>query len=108
MKEYQVIITESAIENLEDIYEYIAFKLQSPNVASSLYQKIKRAIFSLNVMPFRYKITDIEPGRSQGLHQMRVENYYVFYLIIANKVYVTNILYCQPDISARLTQDEEK
>ena len=54
MKEYQVIITESAIENLEDIYEYIAFKLQSPNVASSLYQKIKRAIFSLNVMPFRY------------------------------------------------------
>ena len=51
-------------------------------------------------MPFRYKMTDIEPGRSRGLHQMRIENYYVFYLITANKVYVTNILYCQSDISA--------
>ena len=40
MKKYNVVITASALKDMEDLYNYIAYELYSPNSAKKLYFKI--------------------------------------------------------------------
>ncbi len=44
MKRYQVQITDKALSDMEEIYDYIAKKLQAPDAAIGQYNRIANAI----------------------------------------------------------------
>ena len=46
MKRYKVVITASALQDMEELYNYIANELYSPNIAKKIYLKIANAVQS--------------------------------------------------------------
>ena len=79
MKQYDVKISHAALSDMEQIYSYIADRLLEPDTAMGQYNRIAEAIQSLNILPERCALVESEPERTQGLRQMLVDNYSVFY-----------------------------
>ena len=102
MEQYKVEITKEALQDMEDIYNYIALELLSPENAMGQYNRIADEILTLDTFPQRYRIMDSEPEKQMELRRMLVDNYSVFYTIRGDKVIVTDVLYTASDIEARL------
>ncbi|MEE1249872.1 MAG: type II toxin-antitoxin system RelE/ParE family toxin [Lachnospiraceae bacterium] len=105
MKQYKVQITDKALNDMEEIYTYIAEKLQAPENAMGQYNRIAKAIEELNVFPERVSVMESEPEHSMGLRQLPVDNFSAFYVIEEDKIIVTRVLYSASDISRRLLDD---
>lgn len=56
MKQYIVQVTDEALQNMEEIYNYIAIELLAPDSAMILYNKIADEILKLNEFPEKIKI----------------------------------------------------
>ncbi len=108
MKSYSVRITRQAREHLRGIKSYIANELLAPEAAANAIAGLKKGIKNLSTMPERIKLTEEEPWRSQGIHRMRVKNYYVYFWIDEenNIVQVTAIIYVARDQAAQLDMIE--
>ena len=102
MTHYKIHITDEALNDMESIYEYIAEELLAPDTAMGQYDRIADAIETLDQMPERIKLMESEPERTRGLRRLNVDNYAVFFLIAADVVIVTNVLYGASDIENRL------
>ncbi len=81
MKQYNVAITREVLQDMEDIYNYIAVNLLSPQNAMGQYNKIADEILTLNSFPEGYRIIESEPEKKTELRRMLVDNYSVFYTI---------------------------
>ena len=53
---YDIEITDQADKDIREIYEYIAYELQSPENASGQLERIEQCIMSLDSMPERFRI----------------------------------------------------
>lgn len=67
MREYPVKITEKALGDMNGIYEYIAFNLQSSENAMGQYNRIADCVLELGFFPEKFRLVDFEPECSQGL-----------------------------------------
>lgn len=99
MKQYAIQITDKALGDMEDIYNYIANTLQAPENAMGQYNRIADAIQKLDIFPEKS-----EPEHTMGLRQLSIDNFSVFYVIEGDKVIVTRVLYSASDISKRLSE----
>ena len=72
MKQYDVKISHAALNDMEQIYSYIADRLLEPDTAMGQYNRIAEAIQSLNILPERCALVESEPEHTQGLRQMLV------------------------------------
>lgn len=104
MKQYVVRITDRALADMEEMYNYIAIQLQAPENAMGEYNRIAEAIKGLHVFPERIKLMESEPERIMGLRQLVIDNYSAFYVIQDTDVIVTRVLYSAVDISRRLLE----
>ncbi len=102
MKQYEVQITDSALFDMEEIYNYIAHQLQAAETAMNQYNRIADAIETLDKFPERVKLMETEVDRALGLRQLLIDNYSVFFNIREERVIVTNVLYSASDITKRL------
>ena len=105
---YQIFYTNSARQDLKNIYRYISESLVEPEIAAKLTDKIMKAIRSLDEMPQRYRLFEEEPWHSRGLRILPVNNYPVFYLLDDEKTVVTilRIIYGGRDISRQLSETQ--
>ena len=60
MKQYKVEITKEALQDMEDIYNYIAIDLLAPANAMGQYNRIADEILTLDTFPERFRIMDSE------------------------------------------------
>ena len=67
MKKYDVQITDKALSNMEDIYNYIANQLQSPETAIGQYNRIAEEIETLGTFPERVKLWSRKKNMHWGL-----------------------------------------
>jgi plasmid stabilization system protein ParE len=104
MKHYKILITDRALSDMEEIYNYIANQLQAPEAAIGQYNRIAYAIETLDTFPERVKLMESEEEFALGLRQMPVDSYSVFFHIREDQVIVTNILYSAGDITKRLRE----
>lgn len=102
MKIYDIDITDTAIANMDGIYEYIAIELSSPITAQNQYDRIAEAIMSLCNFPERFPIFDVEPEKSRKIRRMSIDNYLVCYVIDKKTVVIINVLYGASDIHSKL------
>ena len=105
MKTYNVKVTDAALADMEEIYNYIAFTLLSPANAIAQYDRIAEAILSLNILPERFKVMNFTGKELENLRRMPVDSFSVFYVITDDSIIVTNVLYSASDISQRLQAD---
>lgn len=101
MKQYKIQITDMALSDMEEIYNYIAVQLHAPEVAMGQYNRIADAIETLDTFPERVKLMETEEERMLELRQMPVDNFSVFH-IREDRVFITNVLYSASDIAKRL------
>lgn len=99
---YTVDITDAALTDLDEIYNYIRFVFRAPDTAAAQYDRIADAILSLEELPLRFPVAQFEPCISARLHRMPVDNYSVFYLVRETRVIVTDVLYSASDLETRL------
>ena len=101
---YTIKITDQADNDVRNIYEYIAYELQSPENASGQMDRIEKCIMSLDDMPERYRFYDREPWKSRGLRVLPVDNYVVLYIPDSDKKVVTilRVMYAGRDIDNQL------
>lgn len=102
MKQYKILITDMALSDMEEIYNYIVAQLQAPEAAIGQYNRIADAIETLDTFPERVKLMETEEERALGLRQMPVDNFSVFFHIREELVIITNVLYNTSDITKRL------
>lgn len=102
MKHYIVEITNAALSDMEEIYNYIADVLLAPENAMGQYDRISNAILKLDIFPERFRIIDSESERAIALRRMPVDNYSVFYVVKDDKVIITDVLYSASNIENRL------
>lgn len=104
MQKYLVDITDEALKDMEEIYEYIAKTLMAPENAIGQYNRIADAILSLDEYPERYRMFDSEPERSWEMRCMIIDNYLVCYIVDPGVVTVTDVLYGASNVHVRLQQ----
>lgn len=102
MQKYKVDITDEALDDMEQIYSYIAYKLLAPENALGQYNRIAEAILTLDNFPDRFALFDMEPEHSWGMRRMVVDNYLVCYMIDPDVVTVTDVLYDASNVHASL------
>lgn len=98
---YKVSLSLQAKNDLTEIYKYIAVNLLSPINAERQLDRLYDSISSLDEMPERFRIYDIEKWRGRNLRIMSVNNYLVFYVPDPDKQNVTviRILYGGQDVA---------
>jgi len=87
MKRYEVLITDKAYNDLEEIHRYIAKELLEPLNAARVHDMLVEAIWTLETMATRVRVMNSQPDRAKGLRPLLVENYIVFYVIRGEAVF---------------------
>lgn len=88
---YSVTISIEAEKDLREIFEYIYFKLQSPQSAELQLNRIVKAIKSLDEMPYRFKKYNCDFCKTTELRMITIDNYCVFFIPRENDKTVTII-----------------
>lgn len=106
---WKINYTKCAKEDLNSIYEYIAYELLVPDTANSQIDRIIKTIRTLDNMPERYNIYEEEPWKSQNLRYFPVDNYLVFYLPKKETsiINIIRIIYGGRDIRRQLEKTTE-
>jgi len=103
---WEVIYTEDAEQDLQDIYEYISDVLLEPKIAQGQINRIMDSIESLDNLPLRHHLYNNEPWRTKGLRVMPVDNYLVFYLPNESRgnVAIVRIMYGGRNVEEHLSE----
>ena len=78
-EKYTVIYSPESLNDLRNIYSYIAFSLREPAIAQKQTERIRKEIRNLYFMPMRHEVVDWEPWHSLGIRKFPVGKYLVFY-----------------------------
>lgn len=106
---YSVVYSPEALNDLKDIYAYIAQELLVPDTALNQVNRIRKEIRSLDFMPSRYALVDWEPWKSMGMHKVPVDNFAVFYTVDSNSmtVVIIRIVYGSRDIESIAAKNQK-
>ena len=105
---YKVSYSGDALNDLREIYTYIANELLVPETAAAQVGRIRKEVRSLDFMPARYALVEWEPWHSMGMYQFPVNNFIVYYLVDdeAGTVTVVRIFYGGRDIEGIVNSHE--
>ena len=81
MDKYSVKLLSRALHDLDGIYAYIANRLQEPETALRMVEKLETQILSLETMPYRCPERRTGAYAEKGYRQLFVQNYTVIFRI---------------------------
>ncbi len=102
---YQIIYTESAIQDMEEKADYISFNFHDPYLAEAWYLRLRAEILSdLTQFPRKYPLYPIQKWSEKGIRQFTFRNDVVLYSVSEEEQIVTIRAVCTKgqDISAHL------
>lgn len=99
MQYFSIEITDLAEKDLEDIGDYIAYELHSPQAALNTLRGIRSVINQLDLFPERNEVDEDEALAKLGLYKEYYKNYKIYYLIDKDKskVIIVRILHMLVD-----------
>ena len=71
---WKILYSAQAKEDLQSIYEYIAYDLYEPDIASGQVRAIMNEISNLDEMPMRYRQYEVEQWISKGIRIFSAED----------------------------------
>ena len=98
-KQYKVIYLPLVYKDLENIVNYIAYKLNNVPAANDLLNEIQKAIKSRALFPYSYEKYLSSRKRKNTYYRIYVENYVIFYVVHNDVMEVRRILYSRRNIS---------
>lgn len=97
MNKYKIQFSKDARKDLIEIYSYIKYNLQEPEIANKLIKRIREEVYKLKDNPTIYAIIDDEIIKKLEIRKIRVNNYIVFYKVEENNniVQIVRIMYAK-------------
>ena len=104
---FHIHYSPKALNDLRNIYAYIAFQLQAPETAKRQIERIQEKICSLDFMPEKYALVEWEPWKSQNTHRVPIDNFVIFYIVYPNikELTILRILYGKQNIEQILKSE---
>lgn len=105
-KTYTVRMTDYALEQMQEIQQYISVSLAAPDTASKWREHMKKELASLSLFPNRVPLTEEEPWHNQGVHKMVIGKYLAYFWVDEKTltVWITAIVYGRRDQRQQLSQ----
>lgn len=75
---YEIVLTDTAKGELEEIYEYISLKLSEVSAANRLMNKIEHNFLRLEQNPYSCEKVHIKP-HNEIYHKLVIDNYIALY-----------------------------
>ena len=103
----EVMFTEPAEYDLQDIEYYIFTDLCNPSASKRITDGILNAAEELSYYPLKHPLTGDRLLRNMGLRMTRFDNYNIFYYYAreSDVVYIIRILYHKTDWESILKRD---
>lgn len=97
LDKYEVRLLNRAIQDLDDIYDYISKTLTEPGVAADLIDTVESEILSLEYLPYRCPERRSGAYAKDGYRQLMVKNYIVIYRVneASKQVIVVTVRYAR-------------
>lgn len=94
-EQFEVEFTEECIEEMKEIYEYIANTLKENNIAKRLMKEATDRALDLAEMPERYMKIGKTDRLKREYRRIVVKNYVILYTIDKQKkkVYISRMIY---------------
>lgn len=104
MRQYAIIITPAAENDLQEAFSYIATELLEPQTAVNLCNRIEQEILKLRTMPNRHAPYKKEPWSSRGVRFFPVGNFLIFYITRESDctVHVLRVMYGGRNVEKQL------
>lgn len=96
--DYEVYLSEQAIQQMQETVNYISRVLLSPSTATHWVDLLQQEIASLCTMPYRFPLVD-NFAKHKELRKMSYKNFNVYYYVKEPKrqVWVVAIIYARRD-----------
>jgi addiction module RelE/StbE family toxin len=92
---YIIQFSAEAKKDLTNIFNYIFYSLNEPNIAKKKIEKIKLAIYNLKTNPEIYPIIQEDILSKYDLRKIVIDNHIIFYTVLNNTIYIVRILYAR-------------
>lgn len=104
MRQYEVLLTDDAARDLEDLVDYITTH-DSPAAANHVLDRIEKSIDSLSSFPERGSVPkELLAIGIRDYRQIFFKPYHLIYRIIKARVYITLIVDGRRDMQALLAR----
>lgn len=109
IQHYKILYTQTALEDIDEKADYIAFQLQDPALAQKWYFRLRELILeNLSTFPLKYAQYDAEPWKTKGVRLFVTRSDVVLYSVdtTAHTVYIRGVCTRGQDLSAHLRSSE--
>jgi plasmid stabilization system protein ParE len=86
-------------QDMSDIHDYIAVRLQNPQAAQRLIDDVETAIHRRLLAPLNYAPYRSAKERDQPYYTILVRNYTVFYVVIDDVMEVRRVMYSRRNLA---------
>ena len=102
MIKYKVIVSSKAKDDIESIFDYIAYDLNAYTSAMRQYNRITDAILSLTYFPHRIKTINASLDFDNQLRRLNVDGYAILFVIEGYNVIILKVVHGSSDIEKML------
>jgi toxin ParE1/3/4 len=110
IKRYNIVYTETAIQDIEEKWDYIADQFRDMILADRWYERLRSAIWQdLTTFPMKYPLYDVEPWRERGVREFVTKTDVILYHVdqAHDIVYIRGVCTIGRDLSAHLDKTED-
>lgn len=101
-KKYELRYLPKARQDLYEIIDHIAIRLQNPKSANQLLDKIEKAIMKRLDSPLAFEPYPTIRKRKQPYYRIYIDNYTIFYVVIDHTMEIRRILYSKRNLKQLL------
>ncbi len=92
-KSYELRFLPLFAEDLNEIVDYITYRLKNPPAAERLIDAVEKAVFDRLPFAEAFEPYPSKKDRKYPYYRIQVKNFTVFYVVIGNVMEVRRILY---------------
>lgn len=99
MTNFNLLISDTAANDLSEIILYLKSKLSVPNSAELLVQKVRTETSKLKGFPFLFPLVKDEILAARGIRKLSIDNIIIFYIAskIEKNVTIIRVLHAKRD-----------
>lgn len=99
MTNFELLISDTAADDLSEIISYRKNELSSPNSAELLLKKLRNETSKLKELPFLFPLVEDEILAARGIRKLIIDNILIFHIVseIEKNVTIIRILHAKRD-----------
>lgn len=101
-KQYKLSILPLFEDDLNEIVDYITYRLKNPIAAENFVDEVEKAIFDRLSCAEAFEQYHSSRDRQYPYYRISVRNYTIFYVVIGNTMEVRRIVYSRRNLKKRI------